>query len=492
MAIDDLSGLTDQELMSAGERVLEEFATTLEILRIACGAPAQLTLHKKSKKDGRCTLPTSTLSEVFNGKRLPNYDFTMELIRQLRPGDATLQEEWHQRWMKAKYTVTWAAKAQKRLEAEAGEGQHREDGEAERLREEAAAELQRASDLRMEAEKTLGEARAEAARILEQARRDTAASRRDQVSLSGPNLLRDFLIRQFLLLTEPGSSAVSALLQPRMAHAGQSPLVPTLELGDLWRILHLLTLRLPQEDAVELRARWRAMALGIVGEPDGDGPVPGLPGVVQPLSFRDRATTMSSLAQRDHCRALLANFEPLDIEIPGKLQYVLALIREYHEENQLLMRYEPYLMEVPARLKPGWGPMLQAGDGGAQIVAYEAAVGYLLSRLPDSGGVAPAIVGADELLAALVPDPMPHRDSWWFHRRRGLRQKLASYLASLQLEVQVHDQLSTYVTNELTQNNIELVDQAGNTVLWWLRMPYRAKGTTEWNKGRMIHQRYIA
>ncbi|MYY80871.1 MULTISPECIES: zinc ribbon domain-containing protein [unclassified Streptomyces] len=162
MTSDDLSGLTDEELLLIRDQVLSEFASALELLHIACGAPPKLALKKQADKDGRCPLPTSTLSEVFNGKKLPSLDFTMELIRQLRPDDAGLQQEWRERWSKAKYTTTQAAKAQKRLEKEADQARDRTVGAIDRLREEAAVELQRASLLREEAEKTLREAQAEA------------------------------------------------------------------------------------------------------------------------------------------------------------------------------------------------------------------------------------------------------------------------------------------------------------------------------------------
>ncbi|USQ89876.1 ATP synthase F0 subunit B (plasmid) [Streptomyces phaeoluteigriseus] len=162
LARDDLSDLTDEELLLARDQVLDEFATALEMLHIACGAPPKLALKKQADKDGRCPLPTSTLSEVFNGKKLPGLDFTMELIRQLRPDDAGLQDEWRARWAEAKYTTTQAAKAQKRLEKDADQARDRAAGAIDRLREETAAELQRASLLRAEAEKALTEAQAEA------------------------------------------------------------------------------------------------------------------------------------------------------------------------------------------------------------------------------------------------------------------------------------------------------------------------------------------
>ncbi|WP_406730129.1 hypothetical protein [Streptomyces sp. NBC_01794] len=175
MATDDLSGLSDEELLMARDQVLEEFSTALEILHISCGAPPKLTLKKRAEKAGRCPLPTSTLSEVFNGKKLPSFDFTIELIRQLRPDDAELQKEWRARWSKAKRTTVRAAKAEKRLAQNAEIKRKDAAIEIERLREQTASELEQVSLLRAEAEQVLANARGEAARLLAEAQEAASA-----------------------------------------------------------------------------------------------------------------------------------------------------------------------------------------------------------------------------------------------------------------------------------------------------------------------------
>lgn len=77
MAEGGLSNLTDEELLPAWDQVLEEFATALVRLHIACGAPPRSALAKQVDKGDRCRLPASTLSEVFNGKKISGIDFTM-------------------------------------------------------------------------------------------------------------------------------------------------------------------------------------------------------------------------------------------------------------------------------------------------------------------------------------------------------------------------------------------------------------------------------
>ncbi len=72
-----LSNLTDEELLPAWDQVLEEFATALVRLHIACGTPPRSALAKQVDKGDRCRLPASTLSEVFNGKKISGIDFTM-------------------------------------------------------------------------------------------------------------------------------------------------------------------------------------------------------------------------------------------------------------------------------------------------------------------------------------------------------------------------------------------------------------------------------
>ncbi|WP_328406419.1 hypothetical protein OHS70_38425 (plasmid) [Streptomyces sp. NBC_00390] len=527
MARDDLSDLTDEELLLARDQVLDEFATALEILHIACGAPPKLALKKQADKDGRCPLPTSTLSEVFNGKKLPGLDFTMELIRQLRPDDAELQDEWRARWAKAKYTTTQAAKAQKRLEKDADQARDRAAGDIDRLREEAAAELQRASLLRTEAEKAVAEAQAEAARLVataEQTARSTelsATARAEEIlakaldeaegmrreaqqgatpessepadTFAPEQLLRRFLGKEFSDLTEPGASTWHALVQRELVqgHLEEPAPRPPTRLSDLWRTLHLLALRLPPEDAEGLRTRWRSIALGTLGYVDGDGLVPGLPGIVEALRLRNPESTMTQAALHNHAQALLARGAVTGIEIPGKLRYILALVQEYAYENQLLARYDHHLAVALDSLSTSPVPLSYSNA----MDSYPRRVNDRLTELArslgrDAAQVHLALVKADEVLAALVPDPLPRRDSWWYYRRRALQKKLSSYLVSSGVEVQAHGALFAG-KDEWTKNDIASEVRSGDTILWWLRLPYRAT-EGNWQPGRMIHEKPTA
>ncbi|MFF9120507.1 hypothetical protein ACF09Y_33900 [Streptomyces massasporeus] len=525
MAEDDLSNLTDEELLLARDQVLEEFATALVRLHIACGAPPRSALAKQADKDGRCRLSTSTLSEVFNGKKIPGIDFTMELPRQLRPGDTALQDGWRTRWSEAMYTVKRAAKAQKRLEGTL-QPRDRRAGDIGRLREEAAAELQRASLLRSEAEKALSEARSEAAAVLataEQSARavETRAAARAEKLLAeaqeeaaqirrraqqhvtpqgsesavpdralGPaEVLRLSLVNEFRTLTEPGSENWQALVRPELARSAEPVTLLRPDLGGLWRTLHLLALRLPVEDAARLRTRWRAMATDLFYGVDGDGLVPGLPGVVEPLPLRAPESVMTQLAIRDHAKALLARGGVTDVEMAGKLRYLFALIQEHASENRLLAQYDSGLVVALESL--AGGNVLRIGTGDV-INQYLRQVDAQLADLALSATHAPlhqhTLVNADEALAALLPDPVPNRDSWWHHRRRALQKKLTPYLASSGFEVQAHGTLTAVASDQTKKTNIASDKRTGDAILWWLRLPYRTQHGS-WQKGRMIHEK---
>ncbi|WP_141753721.1 MULTISPECIES: hypothetical protein [Streptomyces] len=105
------------ELVAAHERALSGFAEALGLLHIDCGAPPRSALTKGARAAGRCSLPASSLTEVFQGRRLPKLDFTIELVRQLRPGDPDLLDEWRDRWRDVKRAEHRAASARRALKA---------------------------------------------------------------------------------------------------------------------------------------------------------------------------------------------------------------------------------------------------------------------------------------------------------------------------------------------------------------------------------------
>ncbi|MFG2507022.1 hypothetical protein ACGFOW_16145 [Streptomyces rubiginosohelvolus] len=90
------------EMITEFERQLAAFAEALHQLHIESGAPPHSTISRRARDAGRYSLPASSLSEVFAGKRLPKRDFLTELVRQLSPDDRQLPDEWHRRWTQAK------------------------------------------------------------------------------------------------------------------------------------------------------------------------------------------------------------------------------------------------------------------------------------------------------------------------------------------------------------------------------------------------------
>ncbi|MEV5982179.1 hypothetical protein [Streptomyces sp. NPDC052114] len=117
MRDDSLERPDTAELIAAHDRALSGFADALVLLHIDCGAPPRSALTKGARAAGRCSLPASSLTEVFQGRRLPKLDFTIELVRQLRPGDTDLLDEWRDRWRSVKRAEQRAAPARRALKS---------------------------------------------------------------------------------------------------------------------------------------------------------------------------------------------------------------------------------------------------------------------------------------------------------------------------------------------------------------------------------------
>ncbi|MEU8959533.1 hypothetical protein AB0C93_35195 [Streptomyces sp. NPDC048518] len=105
------------ELIAAHDRALRDFAEALVLLHIDCGAPPRSDLTKGAKAAGRCPLPASSLTEVFQGRRLPKLDFTIELVRQLGGDRPELLDAWRKRWRHVKVAEQRAAPARRTLRA---------------------------------------------------------------------------------------------------------------------------------------------------------------------------------------------------------------------------------------------------------------------------------------------------------------------------------------------------------------------------------------
>ncbi|WP_328394151.1 hypothetical protein OHS70_05265 [Streptomyces sp. NBC_00390] len=152
---------------------------------------------------------------------------------------------------------------------------------------------------------------------------------------------------------------------------------------------------------------------------DGDGLVPGLPGIVEALRLRNPESTMAQAALHGHVQALLARGGVTGIEIPGRLRYILALVQEYAYENQLLARYDRHLAVALDSLSTSPVPLSYSNVMDSYPRRVDARLTELARSLGrDAAQVGPALVKADEVLAALVPGPLPRRDSWWYYRRR--------------------------------------------------------------------------
>ncbi|MFD3457063.1 hypothetical protein ACFWVC_33415 [Streptomyces sp. NPDC058691] len=86
-----------------------------------------------------------------------------------------------------------------------------------------------------------------------------------------------------------------------------------------------------------------------------------------------------------------------------------------------------------------------------------------------------ALVQLDEVLAQIVPDPVPPRDSWWERRRREAVEQ-----AGILLKAEGAEQRGGFANYQTKENLDSLVQDSitvygrGDTaeVLWWIRLPY--------------------
>ncbi|MFV0128031.1 hypothetical protein ACLGI4_09995 [Streptomyces sp. HMX112] len=87
---------------------LKQFATDLNELHSARGAPSLQTLVDLSKVPPGRALSKSTISEALNGKRLPSVDVTLRIVQLLTVGDPPhrqqrIRAEWRTRWPQVKH-----------------------------------------------------------------------------------------------------------------------------------------------------------------------------------------------------------------------------------------------------------------------------------------------------------------------------------------------------------------------------------------------------
>ncbi|MEV6395435.1 hypothetical protein AB0M39_11755 [Streptomyces sp. NPDC051907] len=306
-------------------------------------------------------------------------------------------------------------------------------------------------------------------------------------------LLCQYLTSEFAELTASGSPTWKALIRPELFQVAEPSGVPPTKLADVWRTLHLFALRLPQEEAQRSRTRWHARAAEHLGDVDTDCLVPALPGVVEALPLRDPRSPMAPDAVREHAGALLARAKGGSTEPSDELRYVLALIQECACENLLLAQSDPCLFTA-LEILTGSSPERLSNDAARE--SYRQLVDVRLAELARSvrmgAQVEPALIKADEALAALVHDPLARPESWWHQRRRALQRKLTAHLSSRGTDVQAYEQLTAYGENDnRTRSDIPSKERSGVAILWWLRLPYQVKDGN-WEKGRKIHEKFNA
>ncbi|MET8679574.1 hypothetical protein ABZW18_18870 [Streptomyces sp. NPDC004647] len=111
---------------------------------------------------------------------------------------------------------------------------------------------------------------------------------------------------------------------------------------------------------------------------------------------------------------------------------------------------------------------------------------------PGFPGFPQALIQLDEVLAEIVPDPVPERNSWWQNERARRREIVSELLKDA--GGQLHDKM--YPAHEersgLLEKPVVSERNTGNRILWWIRLPW---STTEGSgakryKGRAICERH--
>ncbi|MEU6339335.1 hypothetical protein ABZ883_00045 [Streptomyces sp. NPDC046977] len=110
---------------------------------------------------------------------------------------------------------------------------------------------------------------------------------------------------------------------------------------------------------------------------------------------------------------------------------------------------------------------------------------------PDREAHVATLIQLDEILAQIVPDPVPPRDSWWERRRREAVEQVGILLKGEGAEQR--GGFANYQTKEnldsLVQDSITVYGRGDTAeVLWWVRLPYviTRQGEAVLRPGRVI------
>ncbi|MFF9115815.1 hypothetical protein ACF09Y_09435 [Streptomyces massasporeus] len=95
------------------------------------------------------------------------------------------------------------------------------------------------------------------------------------------------------------------------------------------------------------------------------------------------------------------------------------------------------------------------------------------------------VIATDEVLAAMVPDPVPDRGSWWWDDREQRTRTVSYLLRTCGCQVEAKPAVNDTDRNRLFQHSVASDRRTSSKVLWWIRLPWKD------NAGELIPGRCV-
>lgn len=252
-----------------------------------------------------------------------------------------------------------------------------------------------------------------------------------------------------------------------------------------WNLMHLTLLRLPESEA----RRWRQDLAKAAGVAEEQGP--GLVPACEPLGSAGIALHPAELYAADLRRPgagrrihpALAGLRPPPRQDYAWLVAAASDLLHLGEHDRALG------LNMPAiKMEDG----LQPPDPETWTKYHENLVGRVkpLAERSEADELVRTLVRLDEMLAGLLPVPLPQRYSWWQKRREMLLLRLREHVRNLGGRVEEVGSLHS-AAEAVTDRNVSVPAPPGKKagdVLWTLAVPYRVpSGRGGLHRGRIIY-----
>ncbi|MBW6435177.1 hypothetical protein KZ829_15665 [Actinoplanes hulinensis] len=260
--------------------------------------------------------------------------------------------------------------------------------------------------------------------------------------------------------------------EPAAAYTGYLGAGPAEDpIADLWKRIHLLLIRLPEEEAKAVRQQAREIAAAHVDLPvEYDPYLPVLPGY-------DGGGPELALEHRPGAADRLGDLLP----IARRFAWLAA--------------NDPAVWIGDRRLMTSVMERADPQSAGIYRTTMGQQIDNILVHEPGSAQELDGLIWLDELIRGLVPRPLPHEDSWWSLILNDIRDSvLARHQMASRYSMSMRPGMAFSGVRKTLQEdkNIALAesgwvrDEAGlrGKVVWILRFPGRAPGISP---GRVIY-----